>query len=79
MAGDQGIQCREELFSRDYIYIADEVFFCGTAAEVTPISEVDYVAVGDGKPGPVTSALANLYFDAVHGRNEKYLSWLSFV
>ena len=61
------------------LLISGVIFFCGTAAEVTPISEVDYIAIGPGKPGPVTGVLANLYFDAVHGRNEKYLSWLSFV
>jgi branched-chain amino acid aminotransferase len=79
IAKDQGINCREEFFTRDQLYIANEAFFCGTAAEVTPVCEVDYITIGSGKPGPITKKLSNLFFDVVRGRNEKYLKWLSLV
>jgi len=79
LAKNGGIHCREEFFTRDQIYTADEVFFCGTAAEVTPVCEIDYIAIGSVKPGPVTQKLSNMFFDVVHGREEKYLKWLSFV
>jgi branched-chain amino acid aminotransferase len=75
----QGIKCREEFFTRDQLYTADEVFFCGTAAEVTPVREVDYIAIGYGKPGPVTIKMSNLFFNAVQGKEEQYLKWLSFL
>ena len=78
IAKDQGIHCREEFFTRDQLYVADEAFFCGTAAEVTPVCEIDYITIGSGKPGPVTKKLLNLFFDVVHGREEKYPEWLSF-
>ena len=79
IAKDQGIPCREELFTRDQLYMADEVFFTGTAAEIAPISEVDYIQIGDGTPGPITKELAELFFDAARGNNENYSQWLSFV
>jgi len=79
LAADQGILCREEFFTRDHLYGAEEVFFCGTAAEVTPVSEIDYITIGSGKPGPITKKLSDLFFDVVHGRKEKYTEWLSFV
>jgi branched-chain amino acid aminotransferase len=61
------------------VYIADEAFFTGTAAEVTPIREVDGRAIGAGKRGPITEKLQTLYFDIVHGRNAKYADWLTLV
>src|SRR4030042_4538302 len=79
LARNQGIRCKEEFFTRDQLYSADEVFFCGTAAEVTPVCEVDYITIGSGKPGALTQKLSNLFFNVVHGRNENYLEWLSFV
>ena len=79
LAKDQGIYCREEFFTRDQLYVAEEVFFCGTAAEITPVYEIDYITIGSGKPGPVTKKLSNLFFDVANGREEKYLEWLSFV
>lgn len=79
LAKDQGIYCREEFFTRDQLYVAEEVFFCGTAAEITPVYEIDYITIGSGKPGPVTKKLSNLFFDVANGREEKYLKWLSFV
>ena len=69
----------EKRFTRDEIYIADEAFFTGTAAEVTPIAELDNRPVGSGSRGPITEALQSDYFDLVHGRNEKYLDLLTYV
>jgi len=79
LAKDLGYPVKEERFTRDEVYIADEAFFCGTAAEVTPIREVDDRQIGEGKPGPITQKLQALYFDVVRGRVEKYLQWLDFV
>ncbi len=67
----------EERFTRDELYIADEVFMTGTAAELTPIREVDDRTVGTGKPGPVTRDLQNAFFDIVRGRDAKHAAWLS--
>jgi branched-chain amino acid aminotransferase len=79
LAADEGIELREKRITRDEVYIADEAFFTGTAAEVTPIREVDNRAIGDGTRGPVTTRLQSLYFDAVHGRLDKYQDWLTVV
>lgn len=79
LAKDQAIPVVQERFTRDELYLADEAFFTGTAAEVTPIREVDERTVGSGKPGPVTQTLQNRFFDAVHGKTDKYLAWLTFV
>jgi branched-chain amino acid aminotransferase len=64
----EGIAVREELFPRDLFYTGKEAFFCGTAAEVTPIREVDRRTVGDGRPGPITTRVQSLYLEAVAGR-----------
>ena len=69
----------EKRITRDEVYIADEVFFTGTAAEVTPIRELDNRVIGEGVPGPVTRKLQTMYFDLVHGRDDRYNSWLSYV
>ncbi len=79
LAADAGVEVREKRISRDEVYLADEAFFTGTAAEVTPIREVDGRAIGDGKRGPVTEKLQSLYFDVVHGRVEQYRDWLTVV
>lgn len=79
MAQDEGIEVREKRITRDEIYIADEAFFTGTAAEVTPIREMDGRVIGNGARGPVTERLQQLYFDQVHGRTDKYSDWLSYV
>ncbi|MCD6319866.1 MAG: branched-chain amino acid transaminase [Candidatus Desulfofervidaceae bacterium] len=79
LARDLGYVVKEERFTRDEVYIADEAFFCGTAAELTPIREVDDRQIGEGKPGPVTQKLQTLYFDVVRGKVEKYHRWLDFV
>ena len=79
LAKDQEIHCREEFFSRDDLYTADEVFFCGTSAEVTPVREIDHITIGTGRPGEVTQKLSKLFFNVVQGRKEKYFGWLYFV
>jgi branched-chain amino acid aminotransferase len=79
IAKDLGIEVREERFTRDEVYIADEAFFTGTAAEVTPIRELDGRLIGNGKRGKITKKLQTLFFDIVKGKNKKYSSWLTFV
>lgn len=77
IARDLGYQVQEQQFTRDELYIADEAFFTGTAAELTPIREVDNRTIGAGKAGPVTMHLQEEYFKVVKGQNPKYKSWLS--
>lgn len=79
LASDLGIEVREKRITRDEIYVADEAFFTGTAAEVTPIRELDGRIIGVGKRGPITEKLQSRYFDAVHGRIAEYSDWLSLV
>jgi len=79
LAIDEGLEIREKRITRDEVYIADEAFFTGTAAEVTPIREVDNRAIGSGTRGPITEKLQTQYFDQVHGRREDYPEWLTLV
>lgn len=79
LASDLGIEVREELFARDELLLADEAFFTGTAAEVTPIREIDGHRIGAGDRGPVTEKLQSTYFDVVQGRNPQYSHWLTGV
>lgn len=79
LAAELGIQVVEKRITRDEVYIADETFFTGTAAEVTPIREVDGRAIGQGTRGPITERLQGLYFDQVHGRRDQYPQWLTLV
>jgi len=79
LAGELGIQVVEKRITRDEVYIADEAFFTGTAAEVTPIREVDGRIIGKGTAGPITKRLQDLYFDQVHGRREENPQWLTLV
>ncbi len=79
LAGELGIDVVEKRITRDEVYIADEAFFSGTAAEVTPIREVDGRAIGSGTRGPITQRLQELYFDQVHGRRDEHLQWLTLV
>ncbi|OZI26652.1 branched chain amino acid aminotransferase [Bordetella genomosp. 9] len=79
LAADLGIQVLTRRLTRDDVYIADEAFFTGTAAEVTPIREVDNRRIGAGRRGPVTERLQKAFFDMVQGRNAKYQSWLTKV
>jgi len=78
LAHDSGIPVAEERFTRDEVYIADEAFFTGTAAEVTPIRELDGRRIGSGMRGPVTRQLQAAYFDAVKGKAKQYESWLTY-
>ncbi|KUJ74686.1 branched chain amino acid aminotransferase [Thiomicrospira sp. XS5] len=79
LAKDAGYEVREKRITRDEVYIADEAFFTGTAAEVTPIRELDNRVIGQGSRGPVTEMLQTKYFDVVHGRSEAHLNWLTPV
>ncbi len=79
LAAERGIRVVEERFTRDELYIADEAFFTGTAAEITPIREVDNRAIGAGKPGPVTKNIQSAFFDIVQGRDRGHSDWLTYV
>jgi len=79
LAAERGMRVVEERFTRDELYIADEAFFTGTAAEITPIREVDNRSIGIGKPGPVTKELQAAFFDIVHGRDSRHADWLTPV
>lgn len=79
LAGEIGVKVQEKRITRDEVYIADEAFFTGTAAEVTPIREVDGRVIGGGSRGPITERLQTLYFDQVHGRRREYPEWLTSV
>lgn len=79
IAADEGIDVREDNITRDELYTAEEAFFTGTAAEITPIREVDRRAIGAGKPGPLTELIQDRFFSAVRGENEKYRHWLTPV
>ncbi|QTD45163.1 branched-chain amino acid transaminase [Ottowia testudinis] len=76
---DLGLELVQKRITRDECYIADEMFFTGTAAEVTPIRELDRVQIGEGQRGPVTEKIQSAFFDIVNGRNPKYAHWLTKV
>jgi branched-chain amino acid aminotransferase len=79
IARDEGIQVKEKRITRDEMYCADEAFFTGTAAEVTPIRELDRRIIGNGKRGPVTEKLQSIFFDVVGGKNSRYAAWLDNI
>lgn len=79
LAAELGYEVREKLLTRDEVYIADEAFFTGTAAEVTPIRELDGRIIGAGRRGPITTLLQQKYFDVVHGRSAAHREWLTAV
>ena len=79
LAKDLGYTVEEQQFTRDEFYIADEAFFTGTAAEVTPIRELDGRTIGEGRRGPITEKIQKAFFDIVNGRNPKYAHWLTRV
>jgi branched-chain amino acid aminotransferase len=79
LAAERGMRLVEERFTRDEFYVADEAFFTGTAAEITPIREVDNRKIGTGKPGPVTRELQSAFFEIVHGRDSRHADWLTPV
>ena len=76
---DLGLKLVEKRITRDEVYISDEAFFTGTAAEVTPIRELDRIEIGSGSRGPITEKIQSAFFDIVNGRNPKYAHWLSAV
>ena len=79
IAADLGITVREEVQPREALYIADEVFFTGTAAEITPIRSVDRIKIGDGKRGPLTAAIQERFYDIVYGRVPDTHRWMTYV
>jgi branched-chain amino acid aminotransferase len=79
LCAELGIRLVEKRITRDEVYIADEAFFTGTAAEVTPIREIDGRQIGAGSRGPITERLQGLFFDVVHGRHETHPEWLTLV
>ncbi|EHP42860.1 branched-chain amino acid aminotransferase [Cupriavidus basilensis OR16] len=79
IARDLGIAVREKRITRDEVYCSDEAFFTGTAAEVTPIRELDDRVIGEGRRGPVTKRVQDAFFSAVGGTNEQYKHWLTVV
>jgi branched-chain amino acid aminotransferase len=79
LAGEIGVQVVEKRITRDEVYIADEAFFTGTAAEVTPIRELDNRIIGSGDRGPLTARLQAMYFDCVQGRSPAHAAWLSHL
>lgn len=79
IALDRGIRVIEERFTRDELYVADEAFLTGTAAEITPIRQVDNRSIGNGKPGEITQTFQNIFFDIIRGKQEKYKKWLTYI
>jgi branched-chain amino acid aminotransferase len=79
LARDLGFDVREENLPREFLYIADEAFFTGTAAEITPIRSVDKITVGEGRRGPVTEALQRAFFDVINGNAPDRHGWLTYV
>ena len=77
IAKEFGYEIREKRITRDEVYVADEAFFTGTAAEVTPIRELDGRKIGSGSRGPITEKLQSTYFDLVHGRVAEHMDWLT--
>ncbi len=76
---DLGVEVREQTFTRDELWCADEVFMCGTAAEVTPVREIDHRKVGAGECGPITKRVQEAFFDAVKGERARYPEWLAYI
>ncbi len=79
IAQDLGYQVEERSITRTELYIADEVFFCGTGAQVSPVVEIDHKKIGDGKPGKITKEIQKVYFDAVRGKIGKYRNWVEEI
>jgi branched-chain amino acid aminotransferase len=79
LAKEMSFEVREQTLPREMLYVADEVFFCGTAAEVTPIRSVDRITVGRGRRGPITEALQQRFYEVVTGRAEDKWGWLQYV
>ena len=78
-AMDRGIEVVEDAITRDELYVADEVFLTGTAAEVTPVREIDHREIGTGRRGPVTETLQRAFFEVVSGRDNRHQEWLDYL
>ncbi|MBI5679416.1 MAG: branched-chain-amino-acid transaminase [Methanobacterium sp.] len=79
LAKNEGIEVKEEAIPREMLYLADEIFMTGTAAEITPVRSVDKITVGNGKRGPVTEKLQKKFFNIVEGEEEDNFAWLTFI
>lgn len=79
IACDRGFEVFESVLARDDLYIADEIFLTGTAAELTPVREVDHRQIGEGKRGPVAEELQAVFFEVVTGADSRYARWRTFV
>jgi branched-chain amino acid aminotransferase len=79
LARRTGVKVVEQVMPREMLYIADEVFLTGTAAELTPLREIDAIPIGDGTPGPITREIQQVFDDALHGRAAQYADWLDLV
>jgi len=79
IARDMGYEVVETPVSRDQLYVADEVFVCGTAAEVIGLSEIDFRVIGEGKTGPITREIQKVFHDVIHGKNPHYEHWVDYV
>ena len=79
LAKDEGIEVREQMLLREFLYMADEVFFTGTAAEITPIRSIDQIQVGEGRRGPITKRLQDLFFGITSGELEDRYGWMTYV
>jgi branched-chain amino acid aminotransferase len=79
VAEELGMDVQERSIDRSELYVADELFLCGTGAQISPVIEVDRRVIGDGEPGPLTTRLQGIYFDICKGRNAKYRDWLTAV
>src|SRR5690606_2601929 len=79
LAREMGLEVKESRITRDQLWLADECFFTGTAAEITPVREVDNRAIGEGKVGPITKKLQDKFFDVVRGSDDSHKEWLSPV
>jgi branched-chain amino acid aminotransferase len=76
---DMGVRVVEETIPREMLYVADEVFFTGSAAEVTPIRSIDKIAIGNGKRGPLTEKVQTAFFEVIDGKRDDVHGWLTFV
>jgi branched-chain amino acid aminotransferase len=76
---EQGVDVREEMIARDELYTADEVFLTGTAAEITPVRDIDHRKIGRGEAGPVTRRVQEAFFSIVKGKDTKHEHWLTYV
>jgi len=79
IAESLGIEVIERNIHKEELYICDELFFAGTAAEITPIVSVDSRVIGDGKVGPITKTISDKYFDIVHGKEALFKEWLTYI